>query len=157
MRGREKERMLSRLHTQHRAWHRAPCKAPRGAPSQDPGIMIWADIKSRTLNWLSHPGAPTNKRFQMVFNLINRKMQVETSMLYYNSPIRMVKWKTQTVTNVINVEQLELSHTADWNGNLQEVSLETMRKQILVCSGRHCNIIAYGNVESRKMLTKCVT
>ena len=43
------ERILSRLHTQHRA----QC----GAQSHDPGIMPWANVKSWTLHWLSHPGA----------------------------------------------------------------------------------------------------
>ena len=48
---RERERILNRLHTQHRAQHRA-----RSHNSQ---IMTWAKIKSQTLNWLSKPGAPT--------------------------------------------------------------------------------------------------
>jgi len=27
--------------------------------NSDPVIKTWAEIKSQTLNWLSHPGAPT--------------------------------------------------------------------------------------------------
>ena len=46
----KREIILSRLHAQHRA----QCEAP----SQDPGIMTWAEITSPTLNWVSHPGAP---------------------------------------------------------------------------------------------------
>ena len=34
-------------------WARSP-----GAPSHDPEIMTWAEIKSQILNWLSHPGTP---------------------------------------------------------------------------------------------------
>ena len=49
-RQRERERILSRLHTQHRA----PC----GARSHDTGITTSAEIKSQTLNRLSHAGAP---------------------------------------------------------------------------------------------------
>ena len=50
--GREKEgeKILSRLHAQHRA--------QRGTWSHDPGIMTWAEIKSWTLNQLSYPGIP---------------------------------------------------------------------------------------------------
>ena len=46
----ERERILSRLHAQGRV----QC----GAWSHNPGIMTWAEIKSRTLSWLSHSGAP---------------------------------------------------------------------------------------------------
>ena len=45
-----RERILSRLHAQHRAQH--------GARSHDAGITVWAEIKSQTLSGLSHPGAP---------------------------------------------------------------------------------------------------
>ena len=48
--GRRRERILSRLHTQSRAW----C----GAWSHDPEIMIWTKIQSWMLNQLSHPGPP---------------------------------------------------------------------------------------------------
>ena len=34
--------------------HRAQCRTR----SHDPQIVTWAEIKSRTLNWLSHPGTP---------------------------------------------------------------------------------------------------
>ena len=39
----------SRLQAERGAWH--------GAQPQDPEITIWAEIKSRLLNWPSHPGA----------------------------------------------------------------------------------------------------
>ena len=45
--GRGKERILRRLHTQNRAWCRARF--------HNPEIMTWAEIKSWTLNQLSHP------------------------------------------------------------------------------------------------------
>ena len=51
--GRNRERILSRLHAQHRAWCRAW--------SHDPDVMTWAEIKSWTLNQLSHPSAPKRK------------------------------------------------------------------------------------------------
>ena len=38
---------------QIRAERGAQCKAQ----SNDPDIMTWAEIKSRMVNWLSHPGA----------------------------------------------------------------------------------------------------
>ena len=46
-RERERERILKRLQAQHRAWHRAW--------SHHPEIMTWAEIKSWTVNQLSHP------------------------------------------------------------------------------------------------------
>ena len=45
-----RERTLSRLHAQCRAWHRSQ--------SHNPEIMIWAEIKSWKLNQLSHPSVP---------------------------------------------------------------------------------------------------
>ena len=45
-RGRERGRVLSRLHVQGRVWWQAQ--------SHDPEIMTWAKIKRRLLNWLSH-------------------------------------------------------------------------------------------------------
>ena len=56
-RGREK--ILSGLYTQ--------CRPQRRAPSPDPEIMTWAEIKIRTLNWLSHPGVS-----QYCYNLKDR-------------------------------------------------------------------------------------
>lgn len=47
---RDRERILSSLCAQHRAQH--------GAQSYNPEIMIWAEIKSQALNWLSRPGTP---------------------------------------------------------------------------------------------------
>ena len=44
----ERERILSSLRAQHRAW------AWHGAQSHDPGIMARAKIKSQMLIWLSH-------------------------------------------------------------------------------------------------------
>ena len=41
---------LKQAHAQHGAW--------LGARSHNPGITTWAEIKSWTLNWRSHPGAP---------------------------------------------------------------------------------------------------
>ena len=48
----ERERIWRRLHTEHRARHRAP--------SHNPEIVTQTEITSQTLNWLSHPGAPIN-------------------------------------------------------------------------------------------------
>ena len=47
---RGRERILSRLHTQHGAWHRDQPHYPE--------IMTWSEIKSLTFNWLSHLGGP---------------------------------------------------------------------------------------------------
>ena len=47
---RERGSILSRLPTEH--------GAQPGAWSRNPEIMTWAEIRSRMLNWLSHPGAP---------------------------------------------------------------------------------------------------
>ena len=55
----EKERILSRLHTQRRA----RCRAW----SHNPGIMTWPKIKSRMLNRLSHPGTPAFLSFLSFF------------------------------------------------------------------------------------------
>ena len=49
-RGAEGERIPSRLHAQH--------GAQNGARFHDPGILTWAEIKSRTLIQLSHSCAP---------------------------------------------------------------------------------------------------
>ena len=43
--------------------HGAQC----GAPSQDPKIMTWAETKSQTLKWLSHPDTPP---FYFIWTLI---------------------------------------------------------------------------------------
>ena len=48
--GRDRERGRERILSRIWAWH--------GAWSHNPEIMTWAEIKSQTLNWLSHPGAP---------------------------------------------------------------------------------------------------
>ena len=57
-RGKEKgrERILSRLHSQHRA----QC----GVQSHDREIMTWAKIESQTLNWLSHQASDFFKKEQ---------------------------------------------------------------------------------------------
>ena len=47
--GAEEERILSRLHAQHRAWPRTW--------SHNPEIFTWAETRNRTLKWLSHPSA----------------------------------------------------------------------------------------------------
>lgn len=61
----ERERVLSRLHTQHGAW--------RGAWSHDPGIVTWTQIKSQVFNKLSHPGAPVQfLRIELVYNKSSR-------------------------------------------------------------------------------------
>jgi len=51
-RQRGREGIASRLPAERRA--------RRGAPSHDPEITTWAETKSRTLNRLSHPGAPAH-------------------------------------------------------------------------------------------------
>ena len=56
---RERDRISSSLHTKHRARH--------GARSHDPGIMTWAEIKSRALNQLSHPGTHISSVFILLF------------------------------------------------------------------------------------------
>ena len=50
-RRRGRERIPSRLPTEHRA----QCRAQPHVP----GIMTWVETKLRMLNWLSHPGAPS--------------------------------------------------------------------------------------------------
>ena len=45
----ERERILSRLHSE---------EPNAGAESHNPGITTWAEVKSWTLKWLSHPDAP---------------------------------------------------------------------------------------------------
>ena len=55
-RQREKERENPK---QDHVQHGAHC----GTPSHNSRIMTWAKIKSGTLNWLSHPGTPTNYLF----------------------------------------------------------------------------------------------
>ena len=54
-RGRGRERIWSRLHTQHSPW--------LGAWSYDSEIMTWAEIKSQILHRLSCPGAPALPEF----------------------------------------------------------------------------------------------
>ena len=48
--GEERERISSRLLTEHGAWH--------GTWSHDPEIITWVQAKSQTLNWLSYPHTP---------------------------------------------------------------------------------------------------
>ena len=56
-----RERISSRLLTE--------CGAHCGAWSQDPEIMTWGEIKSQTLKWLSHPGAPRCNIFEGIIML----------------------------------------------------------------------------------------
>ena len=61
-RGAEGEReSLEKLPTEHRV--------QRGAQSQDPEIMTWAEIKCQLLNQLSHPGNPKVDTFEMNENI----------------------------------------------------------------------------------------
>ena len=63
------KRIWSRLHTDHRA--------QLGAPSHDSETMTWAKTKSKTLNWLSHSGAPNrhfSKEDMQMANTYNEKM-----------------------------------------------------------------------------------
>ena len=59
-RHRERE-SSSWLPAEHRGW--------LGPQSQNPEIRTWAKIKSQTLNWMSHPGAPelTFKRWTLAW------------------------------------------------------------------------------------------
>ena len=52
----ERDRILSKVHVQCRAWRRAG--------SHDSGIITWSEIKSWTLNWLNHPGTPVVLTFK---------------------------------------------------------------------------------------------
>lgn len=58
--GGEGEKILSRLHAQHGPRH--------GARSHYPGIMTWAEIKSRIFHQLSHPGTLRKKLFDKHYN-----------------------------------------------------------------------------------------
>ena len=64
--------VLSRLHIQH--------EAQRVAWTQDSEIKTWAEVKSWTLNWLSHPGALWHGVFECL-NLLpcfkNEKISLE--------------------------------------------------------------------------------
>ena len=53
------------------------------AQSHDLGIIIWAKIKSLTLNWLSHPGTP------LMFFFSNREDSIihTIKFFYHNLPI----------------------------------------------------------------------
>ena len=51
----ERENSKQALCCQHRDWHRLDLTNHE--------IMTWAQIKSQTLNWLSHPGAPPCAHF----------------------------------------------------------------------------------------------
>ena len=67
--GRKGERILSRILAHHGAWFRAR--------SHYLGIMIWAEIKSLTLNWLSHPGTPGNIHALMSFPFLRVYLYVD--------------------------------------------------------------------------------
>ena len=45
-----------------------------GAPSQDPGIMIWAQTESPIFNQLSHPGGPHWIHSCSIENLLNQQI-----------------------------------------------------------------------------------
>lgn len=74
---REKERISSGLPAEHRAWCRAG--------SHDLEIMTRAAIKSWTLNWVSHPGAPNN----FLLWLVTLFMKLLTSHLLPNHVVVM--------------------------------------------------------------------
>ena len=72
----EGKRLLSRLHAQHRPWH--------GALSHDPKIMT-AEIKSQTLNRLSHPGASLTFTLDRMSHFIPDHQLPETSLMWKDS------------------------------------------------------------------------
>ena len=65
-------RILSRLHTQHKAEHEAQAHIRE--------IMTWAKIRSRTLNGLNHPGTSTFSFFE-VRHIFRRSLPKETCLL----------------------------------------------------------------------------
>ena len=79
---RGRERIPNRLHPQH--------KYQCGAWSHNHETMTWAEVKSQTINWLSHPGTPLITSFKFLitgsFSLTNHVVQCVS-----NSGI----WKTQ--------------------------------------------------------------
>jgi len=54
------------------------CRTPREARSQDHEIMTRAEIKSQSLNRLSHPGVPKVDTFEMnmKIKIVGRKVEV---------------------------------------------------------------------------------
>ena len=72
--------------------HRAQCKAW----SQDPEIMIWAEIKSWMLNQVSHPGTPTLRELLDSFTKYLQNFLIHSSWLELKSRVRwLTKWATQ--------------------------------------------------------------
>ena len=78
-----RERISSRLHANCRAW--------LGTGSQDPEIMTWAEIKSQTLNRLSHTGASGTvlsyillKRLKMYITFVPALSPTETRLSVNN-------------------------------------------------------------------------
>ena len=56
-RDRERERIPSRLHT-------VSAEPDAGLKPMNHEITTWAEVKSQTLNWMSHPGTPVAVKFQ---------------------------------------------------------------------------------------------
>ena len=51
----------------------AECGAPRRVPSHDPEIMTGAEVKSQTLDRLSHPGTPVSPlSFSVMFQVSSK-------------------------------------------------------------------------------------
>ena len=69
--GRGRERILRRIHVH--------CGYRCGTGSQDPGIRIWAKIKSQMLNWLSHPDTP----FWFIFDISNSMIDWFITCLFF--------------------------------------------------------------------------
>ena len=90
-RGREKERISSRLPTQDGAWYRAG--------SQDPKTMTWAEIQNQSLDQLSHPGTPGNYIFLNGHKIVVHLRSTNERNLYYNDDFRG-KWVKNRASSV---------------------------------------------------------
>ena len=81
---RGRERISSRLHA-------ISAEPDRGLKPTNPKIMTWAEIKSQTLNWLSHPGVPTQLNFAFVLLIMFTFLNL--------SPLHIALWLTHCYRN----------------------------------------------------------
>ena len=79
----ERERVLSRLHVQHGAWHKAR--------ANNPGIMTWSEIKSWALNRLS-PRAPQHSQIYPPFGV---SVCFSVAIFNFLSILKWLEWEVK--------------------------------------------------------------
>ena len=104
---REKEEGTGREREGQRIWSSlcADSREPdAGLELMNPEVMTWAEIKSRRLNWLSHPGTPTLGILNGLHWKYKGKWYVSTCAIQSRTPKEIIMTsKTTAITSFIAI------------------------------------------------------